>query len=103
MHVRTRRLTFEYVQIFPIGSDAKEPVKATWTIQGWHTTIRASQWEWTGGRLQPSSPVKVSGSFLQKPSAMSFKGVALPSRDDVKSSLNLKEQHVTEQATVYCQ
>ena len=65
--------------------------------------MQASQWEWTGGRLQPSSPVKISGSFLQKLSAMSFKGVALPTRDDVKSSLNLKGQHVTENATVYCQ
>ena len=34
---------------------------------------------------------------------MSFKGVALPTRDDVESSLNLKGQHVTEHATVYCQ
>ena len=54
-------------------------------------------------RLPPSSLLKVSGSFLRKLSAMSFKGVALPTRDDVKSSLNLKEQHVTEHATVYCQ
>ena len=104
--VRTRRLTLECVRIFPIGSDAKEPVKAVGQSK---VSIRPYELHNGNGRLDvylrlpPSSPLKVSGSFLRKLSTMSFKGVALPTRDDVKNSLNLKEQHVTEHATVYCQ
>lgn len=99
-------MTFECVRIFPIGSDAKEPVMAVGQSK---VSIRPYELHNGNGwvdvyiRLPPSSPLKVSGSFLRKLSAMSFKGVALSTRDDVKSSLNLKEQHVTEHATVYCQ
>ena len=32
---------------------------------------------------------------------MSFKGMTPPTRDDVNISLNLKEKHVTEHATVF--
>ena len=66
----------DVIRIFPIGSGAKEPLKAI---------------------VQSKSQEPFYRSFPVK----SFKGMTTPTREDVNISLSLKEQHVTEYTTVF--
>ena len=89
------------VRLFPIGSAAKEPVRAIVQSNG---DIRAYELCTENGRLDVPNHCHLRKS--QEPlyrsfPVMSFKGMATPTRDDVNISLNLKEQHVKEHKTVF--
>ena len=55
----------------------------------------------TADLLKPKLCANVSRAFLQKLSCDVFQGVTSPTRDDVNSSLNVKEEHITDHTTVF--
>ena len=89
------------VWINPIGSDTKEPVKAV--IQS-KVGMPAYELQTENGRVYVCNHHHLRKShepFYSSFPAMSFKGVASPSKNDVTSSLNRKEQHVTGNPTIF--
>ena len=89
------------VQIFPICSGAKEPVKAI--VQS-KVGIQACEIHTEIGRVYVRNRHHLRKSqepfYINFP-GMSFKGMASSTMDNVNSSLNFKEQHVTEHTTVF--
>ena len=91
----------DVVQIFPICSGAKEPIEAV--VQS-KVGIQACKIHTDNGRVYVHNRHQLQKSqepfYITFP-AMSFKGMASSTMDDVNSSLNFKEQHVTEHTTVF--